>query len=172
VRLVLLTELTLDVKGTEKMLRRMKEELTRQKSTNAMLQSDLDSLRGISSTDAGSRTRESGRATPSSDGDLQRKLQALTTQHTALQSELGALRSVLTAREREVEVLRSQSEETSREIDALREELDEAHGRIAMLLDVGQSGFDHDTNKRRDSAASSDEATMAFDKVGAPSRQY
>ena len=161
-------QLTEDVKGTEKMLRRMKEELTRQKQTNATLQADLDGLRGISSTEAGSRTRESGRATPSSEGELQRKLQTLTAQHAATQSELAAMRTVLTAREQELEISRAQTQEISREIEALRDELDEAHGRIAMLLDVDQSGMRYGDGKRPDSVVSSDEATMAFDKVGDP----
>ena len=171
------------VKGTEKMLKRMKvrlevwpfgkadkkDELNKQKGANTSLQGEIDSLTGRSSTEPGSRTRDaSGRATPSaSESELHRRMDKLQTQHNALQAELAASRDVLSAREREVEVLRMRCEEAEREVETLRDDLAQAQQRISTLLDMGEGGgfgigSDED---RRASLESSEEASMAFDKV-------
>jgi hypothetical protein len=67
-------------------------------------------------------------------------------------------------------------EEAEREVEVLRDELAQAQHRISTLLEMGQPGFeggseDGDGNRegeRRDSLGSSEEASMAFDKVGHP----
>jgi len=139
----------------------------------------MDSLSGRSSTEPGSRTRDaSGRATPTAfDGELSRRMQSLQTQHSALQAELSASRDVLSAREREVDLLRMRVEEAEREVEVLRDELAQAQHRISTLLEMGQPGFEGGSEDgeggagRRDSLGSSEEASMAFDKVSCFSSQ-
>lgn len=166
--------------------------MNKQKAANTSLQSEIDSLRGRSSTEPGSRTRDaSGRSTPSfNESELTRRIDKLQSQYNALQQELSASRDVLAAREREVEVLRMRCEDAEREVEGLREDLGQAQQRISTLLDMGQLGSDDDDDDdreddedqeseegglgvgklrggggRRGSGESSEEASMAFDKV-------
>lgn len=167
------------VKGTEKMLKRMKDELNKQKATNTALLAELDQLRGrSSSTEPGSRAFASGRGTPS-DGELSRRLTTLQSQYSTLQAELQASQDVLSARNREVDLLRMRSEEADRENEALREDLAQAQHRIATLLEMNQAdmhlGSDDEERMalRRGSSASSDGGTsMAFDKFTKELKQW
>jgi hypothetical protein len=67
-------------------------------------------------------------------------------------------------------------EEAEREVEVLRDELAQAQHRISTLLEMGQPGFEGGSEdgdgvrdgERRDSLGSSEEASMAFDKVGHP----
>ncbi|WVF69370.1 hypothetical protein IAT40_004146 [Kwoniella sp. CBS 6097] len=153
------------VKGTEKMLKRMKDELNKQKATNTTLQTELDNVRG----QPGTRTRDlSGRSTPSSsEGELQRKLSTLQHQHQKLQEDFNASQDVLNARNREVELLRMRVEETERECEGLREDLEQARQRIQTLLEVGVVSDDDD-----DEEGGSEEASMAFDKFTKELKQW
>ncbi|BEJ17140.1 hypothetical protein CspHIS471_0605410 [Cutaneotrichosporon sp. HIS471] len=169
------------VKGTEKMLKRMKDELNKQKATNTTLLSDLDGMRGR----AGSPPTRglSGRTTPS-DGELMRKVQTLQNQYAALQAELEASQDTLNARNREWELLRTRVEENERESEreneALRKDLFEAQHRIETLLEINPAGImgsDDDDDRlgglRRGSTASSDGGTsMAFDKFTKELKQW
>ena len=150
--------------------------MNKQKESNKSLQSEMDHLAGRSS-EPGARTRDaSGRNTPSSasmESDLSRRLDKLQNQHNALQAELQASRDVLAAREREADVLRMRCEEAEREVEGLRDDLTQAQQRINTLLEMGGGGGYHlgsedgdglDLDRRR-SAGSSEEASMAFDKV-------
>ncbi|WVR06271.1 hypothetical protein IAU60_003301 [Kwoniella sp. DSM 27419] len=150
------------VKGTEKMLKRMKDELNKQKATNSTLQTELDGLRG----QPGSRTRDlSGRSTPSSiDGELSRKFTTLQNSHQKLQEDFAASQDVLTARNREVELLRMRVEDGERECETLREDLEQAKHRIQTLLEVGGVSDDDE--------AGSEEASMAFDKFTKELKQW
>ncbi|RSH89351.1 Negative regulator of mitotic exit [Saitozyma podzolica] len=168
------------VKGTEKMLNRMKGELSKQKSTNTALQTELDQLHGRPS-EAGARTREaSGRSTPQGiDGELQRRFATLQSQHSSIQAELAASRDVLSAREREVDVLRNRVEDAEREVEVLREDLAQAQHRINTLLGMGPglgmgSGAESvdEHGQRRASGGSSEEASMAFDKFTKELKQW
>ncbi|WVQ96869.1 hypothetical protein IAU59_003976 [Kwoniella sp. CBS 9459] len=152
------------VKGTEKMLKRMKDELNKQKATNTTLQTELDNVRG----QPGTRTRDlSGRSTPSSsEGELQRKLSTLQHQHQKLQEDFNASQDVLNARNREVELLRMRVEETERECEGLREDLEQARQRIQTLLEVGVVSDDDDEE------GGSEEASMAFDKFTKELKQW
>lgn len=149
----------------------MQDELNKQKLANQSLQSEIDSISGRSSTEPGSRTRDaSGRATPTAiDGEMSRRYQTLQNQHTALQAELAASRDVLAAREREVDLLQMRVTEAEREVEVMRDELAQAQNRITTLLEMNQPGFegseDEDGLGRRSSIGSSEEASMAFDKV-------
>lgn len=96
----------------------------------------------------------------------------LQTQHNALQAELAASRDVLSAREREVEVLRMRCEEAEREVDSLRDDLSQAQQRINTLLDMGGDSFgvgSDDDRRQSLGSATSEEASMAFDKVSGTS---
>jgi len=99
-------------------------------------------------------------------------MDTLQTQHNTIQAELSASRDVLAAREREVEVLRMRCEEAEREVEVLHDDLTQAKERINTLLEMGgPGGFgvgsddESGEDRRRDSGASSGEASMAFDKV-------
>lgn len=172
------------VKGTEKMLKRMKDELTKQKASNISLSAELDSLRGRSSVEPGGTRSITGRSTPS-EGDANRRLHTLQNQYSTLHAELQASQDVLSARNREVDVLRMRCEEADRECDALRDDLAQAQHRIATLLEMNQSGIhlgsdddDDDVDDerialRRGSSASSDGgASMAFDKFTKELKQW
>lgn len=64
-------------------------------------------------------------------------------------------------------------EEAEREVDVLREDLSQAQERINTLLEMNQPGFHlgsedeggEDRMRRESTASSSEEASMAFDKV-------
>ena len=148
--------------------------MNKQKDTNRSLQSEIDQLTGRPN-EPGARTRDaSGRGTPStSESDVSRRLDKLQTHHNALQAELSASRDGLAAREREVEVLRMRCDEAEREVEGLRDDLAQAQQRINTLLEMGggSNGYqlhsedEGGPNGRRTSVASSEEASMAFDKV-------
>jgi hypothetical protein len=76
---------------------------------------------------------------------------------------------VLAAREREVDLLRQRLEEAEREMGQLRDELGQAQNRIETLLEMNQPGeYGSEVGgggSRRGSEGSSEEASMAFDKV-------
>ena len=139
---------------------------------NTSLQTEIDQIRGRPS-EAGARTRDaSGRSTPNGiDAELQRRFNTLQSQHTTLQAEFTASQGVFAAKQREVELLRMRVEEAEREVDVLRDDLTQAQHRITTLLEVNQPDFrlgsedEGDDRHRRESSASSEEASMAFDKV-------
>lgn len=88
------------VRGTENMLKRMKDELAKQKTINTNLQNELDSSRGVNGSEAGSRTRNAnGRNTPMSDEDgyraqlseAQRNTQRLAMENQDLHRRLDNL---------------------------------------------------------------------------------
>jgi predicted RNase H-like nuclease (RuvC/YqgF family) len=148
--------------------------LSKQKAANTALQTEIDQIRGRPS-EPGARTRDaSGRSTPQAiDGELQRRFNTLQSQYNSLQAELAASRDVLSAREREAELLRMRVEEAEREAEGLREDLAQAQHRIATLLEVNGPGYHlgsedegDEERLRRESTGSSEEASMAFDKVG------
>lgn len=116
------------VKATEKMLRRMKDDLTKQKSANTVLQAELDILRGTNSSEAGSRTRDAnGRNTPVLDDDsLRAKLLDAQRQVVAL-SKLSSDHQSLTADHATLK------EEHGRLKEVYSQDLDEANNRIDQL---------------------------------------
>ncbi len=82
------------------MMRRMRDELTKQKNTNVSLQADLDAARGVKSPQ--DRKMLNGRSTPSSDDgqdaalrgqlvDAQRQVQRLTNENKGLRLRLENL---------------------------------------------------------------------------------
>ncbi|GJJ09848.1 hypothetical protein Clacol_004072 [Clathrus columnatus] len=132
------------VKHTEKILRRMKDELSRAKNMNQELQNEVSSLRGDSP--AGSRMRN-GRATPGSDdpavneilrnrvSDLEKQNHRLTQEnakfHQRLESnnaELDRLKDLLMNLQHEADGRQLLNQELEEEIDRLEASLTAARG--------------------------------------------
>lgn len=121
---------------TEKMMRRVKEEHTRQKALSASLQGELDSFR--SNSEASSRTRVvNGRNTPLSDdshdntlrvqlGEATRQLQRATAENTELHKAVAALQA-------EVEQIRDQLNAARRESDLRIQQIEELEGEMDRL---------------------------------------
>lgn len=139
------------VKATEKMIRRTKEELSKQKAVNESLQSELDGMRGHNSSEAGSRTRDAnGRNTPSHDDpdlrhklvDAQRQLsalskvasdhQSLTAEHASLQTDYAQLR----------EAYSQEMEDANDRIEHLQQEVDRLHQLSAGAQDIKRLQLD------------------------------
>lgn len=116
-------------------MRRMKEELTKQKTANSALQADIDSARGRSSVESGSRTRVNGTSTPSDDGhdllrsqlvEAQKQSKRLTNENTdlcqrieALEKDLVSMKENLMASQRESDDRYSRVEELKHEVEKL-----------------------------------------------------
>ncbi|KAJ1301808.1 hypothetical protein OPQ81_009036 [Rhizoctonia solani] len=143
------------VKGTEKMMRRMKEDYAKSKALNEKLQADLDSLRGITSSEAGSRTRgATGRNTPLSDEghdsmrtqlvESQRSLQRLTADRNELKRQLEALQRDL-GQSREDLVI-AQNEASERELQI--EELETKIEHLERSLTLARNGSDETVVER------------------------
>lgn len=143
------------VKGTEKMMRRMKEDYAKSKALNEKLQSELDASRGITSSEAGSRTRgATGRNTPQSDeghdtlrGQLvesQRSLQRMTADRNELRRQLEALQRDLEQSREDLVI--AQSESSEREIQI--EELEARVRELEQALSLARNGSDETVVER------------------------
>ncbi|KAI0275149.1 hypothetical protein BC834DRAFT_965581 [Gloeopeniophorella convolvens] len=137
------------VKETERLNRRMKDELMKQKTLNTSLLAEVDSLRGGSSGAESSRARGgvNGRGTPlSEDGrsseslrsqliDMQRQAQRATNENKdlrlridSLEKDLGNMRSNLIAAQRESDERLSRVEELEQQVEQQRAALVIARG--------------------------------------------
>ncbi|KAF9566136.1 hypothetical protein CPC08DRAFT_720114 [Agrocybe pediades] len=130
------------VKGTDKMMTRIREELARQRKTNAALQADLTAARNGKAVD--SRVRNvNGRSTPSTEdegtrshfSDAQRQVQRLTNENKELrlrlenlEKELELLRDNLVASQQEADDRFNQVQELQMDIERLQQSLVIARG--------------------------------------------
>ena len=121
------------------MIRRIKDELTKQKGLNQTLQSELDATRGVNGSEAGSRTRNAnGRNTPIGDdenlrsqlAESQRQVQRLNMENTdlhrrldKLQTDMEQLRDDLVATQRTSEARLQNAEDLEAEVERLESEL-------------------------------------------------
>ncbi|KAI0080361.1 hypothetical protein K474DRAFT_1658082 [Panus rudis PR-1116 ss-1] len=135
------------VKGTEKMMRKIKEELNRQKALNQSMQSEIDRS---SSTEPGSRIRGvNGRGTPSSDDAghemLRNQLQDAQRQVQRLNGDNRELRLRIETLEHDLESMRDTLIATQRESDERQmriEELDQDVERLQNSLVIARGGND------------------------------
>ncbi|KAF8274017.1 hypothetical protein EI94DRAFT_1768885 [Lactarius quietus] len=136
------------VKETERLNRRMKDELMKQKNLNTSLLTEVDSLRGSSGgAESTTRTRANGRATPLSDDgrsseslrsqliDMQRQSQRAISENKdlrlrieSLEKDLGTMRNNLVAAQRESDERLSRVEELEQEVEQQRSALVIARG--------------------------------------------
>ncbi|EXJ83452.1 hypothetical protein A1O1_07075 [Capronia coronata CBS 617.96] len=143
------------VKGTEKMLKKMKEELTKYKTQNSQLSSELETMR---SNNAASTTAADTSAWDKDRQELQASIDDLRTQTgkqvALLESNIASLKSNLAAVESERDrqkashqQLAQATEQVGHELEQLKSEnsmlekrAQEAETRVTILLDqVGQS---------------------------------
>lgn len=128
------------VKGTEKMMRKMRDELTKQKNVNQQLQSDIDTHKRT-----GSRATN-GRGTPSEeDSGMRSQLIESQRQAQRLQMENKDLRSRLDGLEKDLELLRENLISSQRESDDRLLQVEELQHEIESLkasLVVARGGHD------------------------------
>ncbi|RXW22588.1 hypothetical protein EST38_g3263 [Candolleomyces aberdarensis] len=116
------------VKGTEKMMRKMRDELTKQKNTNSQLQAELDNRTGGKSSSASSRG-VNGRTTPSAEEEgLRVQLVDSQRQTQRAQGENKELRARLDSLEKDLNNLR----------DSLVSSQRESHDRLMQIEDLQQ----------------------------------
>jgi outer membrane murein-binding lipoprotein Lpp len=128
---------------TERLNRRMKDELMKQKNLNTSLLTEVDSLRGSSGgAESSARVRANGRGTPiSEDGrsseslrsqliDMQRQAQRAISENKdlrlrieSLEKDLGTMRNNLIAAQRESDERLSRIEELEQEVEQQRSAL-------------------------------------------------
>ncbi|KAG8757712.1 hypothetical protein FRC12_010229, partial [Ceratobasidium sp. 428] len=133
------------------MMRRMKEDYAKSKALNEKLQSELDASRGITSSEAGSRTRgATGRNTPQSDEghdslrgqlvDTQRSLQRLTNERNELRRQYDALQRELVQTQEDLVIAQTDASEREAQIEELE-------GRIRELEDARNGSDETDVER-------------------------
>jgi chromosome segregation ATPase len=135
------------VKGTEKMMRRMKEELTKQKTANSTLQAEFDAARGRSSTEPGSRARVNGRITPSDDNhdllnsqliDAQKQSQRLMSENQDLRQRIESLEKDLVSMRESLILSQRESDDRYSRVEELEHEVE----RLNATLTIYRKGSD------------------------------
>lgn len=136
---------------TEKMMRRVKDEHTRQKQLNSSLQSELDALRNGSETS--SRTRVvNGRITPLSDDSHEnslraqltetlRQLQRATAENTELHKKVAPLQMEVEQLRESLAAARKESELRVQQIEELETEMDRLDAALQAARHQSQASF-------------------------------
>ncbi|KAF8632976.1 hypothetical protein AX15_001573 [Amanita polypyramis BW_CC] len=127
------------VKGTERMMRRMKDELSRQKTLNSHIQAELDAARGKSSRGI------NGRSTPSDEGTQREQVLEAQRQARQLHEENQDLRLRLGTLQKELELLRDALVEARKEADNRNNEAEDLRQELEQLrssLEIARSGHD------------------------------
>jgi len=148
------------VKGTEKMLKKMKEELTKYKTQNSQLQSELESARNkddaatvaapVATGDPSAWEAERNALHASIDDirtHTSQQISALESNLASVQKELAAVQAERDHQQTEHAQLSQSAQEVEKELELLKSEntmlekrATEAEGRVNILLDqVGQS---------------------------------
>lgn len=164
------------VKGTEKMLKRLKEELARYKSDNARLKEEIVELED--------KQASGGVAAPS---DWESERQQLQKKIEALQAELGATSAEMQAQLQDVRQQLADTkrahDETSRDTQASRKDLEqlrqenvlleqrahEAEQKVSLLLDQVETSVDAYRKGRGASIGSADQLAGANKRFSAAS---
>ena len=131
------------------MMRRMKDDYAKSKALNEKLQTELDVSRGITSSEAGSRTRgATGRNTPLSDEghdplrtqlvESQRSLQRLTADRNELKRQLEALQRDLEQSREDLVIAQNESSEREVQIEELEAKIEE----LQHSLSLARNGSD------------------------------
>jgi chromosome segregation ATPase len=155
------------IKGTEKLLRRMKDDLQKQKAANSSLQLDLEAAR---SSDSGSRR---GDGSPTSDdmeqlrsqlSDSQRSVQKLTQENQNFQRRLEKMQ--LEIQQLQDNLLASQQESETRLSHI--EELETDIERLQASLAVARNGHDESLAEQltRENQALKRENDLLSHKIG------
>ncbi|KAG1749813.1 uncharacterized protein EDB91DRAFT_1327252 [Suillus paluster] len=121
------------VKGTEKMMRRMKDEVTRTKTAYASLQAELDTVRGRSSTEP--RRGVNGRSTPSDDSHDHLRTQLIDSQKQSqrLIGDNKDLRQRIETLEKDLDIMKDNFVISQREFDERQSRVEELELEIERL---------------------------------------
>jgi len=125
------------VKGTEKMMRKVREELTKQRNVNKTIQAELDTARV-------STSRLNGRNTPSDD-ELRSQLSEAHRQSERLDTENKDLKLRIDSLERDIETLRNSLHASQQESDerlSRIEQLEQDVERLQSALVIAHGGRD------------------------------
>ncbi|ETN43014.1 uncharacterized protein HMPREF1541_02172 [Cyphellophora europaea CBS 101466] len=136
------------VKGTEKMLKKMREELTKYKTANSQLQTDLDNARsGSKASEAESSTWSAERVRLQDDMEelktkMSGQITALEANLASVQRELAAAREDRDKQQADHQNLVKSTQQAEKELESLKHEngmlqtrAEEAEQRVTMLLD-------------------------------------
>jgi chromosome segregation ATPase len=127
------------VKGTEKMMRRMKDEVTRTKTACASLQAELDTVRGRSSTEP--RRGVNGRSTPSDDNhehlrgqliDAQKQSQRLINDNKDLRQRMETLEKDLDIMKDNFVISQREFDERQTRVEELELEIERMNATLAV----------------------------------------
>ena len=147
------------VKGTEKMLKKMKEELTKYKTVNSHLQSELETSRSVGGPNESAAWANERESLQSSIDEIKThmtsQISALEMNLESVQKELSNVREERDRQRSDHEELTRSTKQSGRELEELKNEnamlqkkAEEAEDKVTMLLDqVGNTV----TNYRRQS---------------------
>jgi hypothetical protein len=121
-------------------MRRMKEELTKQKAQNSALKAELDASQGNHSVEPGTRSRGINGTPSPEDGqemrgqlvDAQRQAQRLNNENKELHLRLDALEKDLDALRDNLIASQKESDDRLAKVDELEQEVDRLHGSLEL----------------------------------------